>query len=130
MKALAVSKDGEESEEREVAQTWKDRICVPVRFLLRSRATCLRTHIRALDTSAPIDHESVNRVPSVMFAERRGDVRNISLPINARERERGTCERISREDGFPSRQITAIDWKYPRTDIEEERTNETPIKYV
>lgn len=59
--SAAVSKDGEESEEREVAQTWKDRICVPVRFLLRGSATCLRTYIRALDTSAPTDHESANR---------------------------------------------------------------------
>lgn len=123
--SIAVLKDGEESEEREVAQTWKDRICVPVRFLLRGSATCLRTYIRALDTSAPIDRESVNRVPPVMFAER--DVRNISLPINARERERGTCERISRENGFPSRQITAVDWKYT---IESSKITGTHTKCV
>ncbi|TGZ54131.1 hypothetical protein DBV15_00253 [Temnothorax longispinosus] len=124
-KRIAVSKDGEKSEEREVAQTWKDRICVPVRFLLRGSATCFRPYIRALNASAPIDHESANRVPSVMFAERRGDVRNISLPINARERERGTCERISRENEFPSHQITSIDWKYI---VAPSKINGTPTK--
>jgi len=62
-----------------------------------------------------------------MFAKQRGDVRNISLPINARERRRVTCKRISRENGFPGLQVTAIDWKYI---VEPSEINETHTKYA
>lgn len=63
VKRRGIEGDGEESEEREIAQAWKDRICVSVRFLLRGSATCLRALIRALNTSAlPTDHASANRV--------------------------------------------------------------------